>query len=44
MKTFLEFHENESTTYPRLWNKIEAVLRGNFIANCQHKEIRKLSH
>ena len=29
---FVELNDNENTTYPNLWNTMEAVLRGNFIA------------
>jgi hypothetical protein len=42
IKKFLEFNENENTTYQNLWDKAKAVLRENFIAmNAYIKKIKR---
>jgi hypothetical protein len=30
--TFLEFNKNKGTTYPNLWDRMKAALRGKFIS------------
>jgi hypothetical protein len=32
IKDFLEFNENEATTYPNSWERMKAVLRGKLVA------------
>jgi hypothetical protein len=32
IKVFVEFNENEGITYPNLWDTMNAVQRGKFIA------------
>jgi hypothetical protein len=44
IEDFVEFNENEATTYPNLWDTMKTFLRGKLIAPSVSKNKRERAH
>ena len=44
IKDFLEFNENENTTYPNIWDAMKAVPRETHSSECFQKETGESIH
>ena len=44
IKDFLEFNENEASTFPNLWDTMQAFVRGKLIALSASKKILGRAH
>jgi hypothetical protein len=44
IKDFLEFNENQGTTYPNLWGTMKSVVKGKLSSGCLQKQTRESIH